>query len=451
MYIVVIGMGKVGTALTESLSGEGHDIVVIDNKPDVIENAVNKSDVMALLGNGATYRVQKEAGVEKAELLIAVTPSDELNILCCMIGRKIGAKNTIARVRNPEYSSQLLFMRNELGLSMMINPEYEAASEISRILRFPSASRIDYFAKGRVDLVEFKLPQNSMLGGQPINMLYKKTKAKVLVCTVQRDKEVVIPDGNFILQDGDRVSVAASHVDLASFFKNVGVFKQKIKNVLLIGGGKISYYLARQLLEIGISVKIIEQDRQRCMDLSDLLPRATIVCGDGTDQSLLLEEGITQTDACVALTGIDEENIIVSVYAAIKGVIKVVTKITRTSLKDILDSVGLESIISPKELTASIILRYVRALQNSVGSNIQTLHKLGADNVEALEFRVTKNVRLTNIALKNLSLKKNLLIASIIKRDRVVIPSGDDTLEPGDSVIVVTSNNTLRDLQDILA
>lgn len=342
-------------------------------------------------------------------------------------------------------------MRNELGLSMMINPEYEAASEISRILRFPSASRIDYFAKGRVDLVEFKLPQNSMLGGQPINMLYKKTKAKVLVCTVQRDKEVVIPDGNFILQDGDRVSVAASHVDLASFFKNVGVFKQKIKNVLLIGGGKISYYLARQLLEIGISVKIIEQDRQRCMDLSDLLPRATIVCGDGTDQSLLLEEGITQTDACVALTGIDEENIIVSVYAAIKGVIKVVTKITRTSLKDILDSVGLESIISPKELTASIILRYVRALQNSVGSNIQTLHKLGADNVEALEFRVTKNVRLTNIALKNLSLKKNLLIASIIKRDRVVIPSGDDTLEPGDSVIVVTSNNTLRDLQDILA
>ena len=451
MYIVVIGMGKVGTALTESLSGEGHDIVVIDNKPDVIENAVNKSDVMALLGNGATYRVQKEAGVEKAELLIAVTPSDELNILCCMIGRKIGAKNTIARVRNPEYSSQLLFMRNELGLSMMINPEYEAASEISRILRFPSASRIDYFAKGRVDLVEFKLPQNSMLGGQPINMLYKKTKAKVLVCTVQRDKEVVIPDGNFILQDGDRISVAASHVDLASFFKNVGVFKQKIKNVLLIGGGKISYYLARQLLEIGISVKIIEQDRQRCMDLSDLLPRATIVCGDGTDQSLLLEEGITQTDACVALTGIDEENIIVSVYAAIKGVIKVVTKITRTSLKDILDSVGLESIISPKELTASIILRYVRALQNSVGSNIQTLHKLGADNVEALEFRVTKNVRLTNIALKNLSLKKNLLIASIIKRDRVVIPSGDDTLEPGDSVIVVTSNNTLRDLQDILA
>lgn len=451
MYIVVIGMGKVGTALTESLSGEGHDIVVIDNKSDVIENAVNKSDVMALLGNGATYRVQKEAGVEKAELLIAVTPSDELNILCCMIGRKIGAKNTIARVRNPEYSSQLLFMRNELGLSMMINPEYEAASEISRILRFPSASRIDYFAKGRVDLVEFKLPQNSMLGGQPINMLYKKTKAKVLVCTVQRDKEVVIPDGNFILQDGDRVSVAASHVDLASFFKNVGVFKQKIKNVLLIGGGKISYYLARQLLEIGISVKIIEQDRQRCMDLSDLLPRATIVCGDGTDQSLLLEEGITQTDACVALTGIDEENIIVSVYAAIKGVIKVVTKITRTSLKDILDSVGLESIISPKELTASIILRYVRALQNSVGSNIQTLHKLGADNVEALEFRVTKNVRLTNIALKNLSLKKNLLIASIIKRDRIVIPSGDDTLEPGDSVIVVTSNNTLRDLQDILA
>lgn len=444
-------MGKVGTALTESLSGEGHDIVVIDNKSDVIENAVNKSDVMALLGNGATYRVQKEAGVEKAELLIAVTPSDELNILCCMIGRKIGAKNTIARVRNPEYSSQLLFMRNELGLSMMINPEYEAASEISRILRFPSASRIDYFAKGRVDLVEFKLPQNSMLGGQPINMLYKKTKAKVLVCTVQRDKEVVIPDGNFILQDGDRVSVAASHVDLASFFKNVGVFKQKIKNVLLIGGGKISYYLARQLLEIGISVKIIEQDRQRCMDLSDLLPRATIVCGDGTDQSLLLEEGITQTDACVALTGIDEENIIVSVYAAIKGVIKVVTKITRTSLKDILDSVGLESIISPKELTASIILRYVRALQNSVGSNIQTLHKLGADNVEALEFRVTKNVRLTNIALKNLSLKKNLLIASIIKRDRIVIPSGDDTLEPGDSVIVVTSNNTLRDLQDILA
>lgn len=451
MYTVIIGMGKVGVALSEMLSVEGHDVVIIDNKPDVIENAVNKSDVMALLGNGATYKVQKEAGVEKAELLIAVTPSDELNILCCMIGRKIGAKNTIARVRNPEYSSQLLFMRNELGLSMMINPEYEAANEISRILRFPSASRIDYFAKGRVDLVEFKIPPGSMLSNHPVYSLYSQTKAKVLVCVVQRDKETIIPDGSFILQAGDKISVAASHADLASFFKNVGVFKEKIKNVMLIGGGKISYYLAKQLLEIGISVKIIEQDRQRCAELSDLLPRATIVCGDGTDQSLLLEEGLVQTDACVTLTGIDEENIIVSVYAAIRGVTKVVTKITRTSLKDILDSVGLESVISPKELTANIILRYVRALQNSLGSNIQTLHKLGSDNVEALEFRVTKNARLTGIALKNLSLKKNLLIASIIKRDRIVIPSGNDVMEPGDSVIVVASNNTLRDLQDILA
>lgn len=451
MYIVIIGKGKVGTALTESLAGEGHDVVVIDNKPDVIETAINTSDVMALLGNGATYKVQKEAGVDKAELLIAVTPSDELNILCCLIGRKIGAKNTIARVRNPEYSSQLLFMRNELGLSMMINPEYEAASEISRILRFPSASRIDYFAKGRVDLVEFRLPQDSMLSGHPINSLYKKTKAKVLVCTVRRDKEEIIPDGNFVLLAGDRISVAASHVDLASFFKNVGVLKQRIKNVMLIGGGKISYYLARQLIEIGISVKIIEQDRQRCNDLSDLLPKATIVCGDGTDQSLLLEEGITQTDACVALTGIDEENIIVSVYAAIKGVIKVVTKITRTSLKDILDSVGLESIISPKEITAHIILRYVRALQNSLGSNILTLHKLGSDSVEALEFRVIKGTPVCGVALKKLNLKKNLLIASIIKKDHVIIPTGDDKMEAGDSVIVVASGHTLRDLGDILA
>lgn len=450
MHIIVIGGGKVGITLIEHLAKEGHDIVLIDNDPKVVESIINQFDIMAICGNGATCGILTEAGVAKTNLVISVTHSDELNILCCMVAKRMGARHTIARVRNPDYASQLYFMRNELGLSMMINPEFEAANEISRILRFPSAIKLDTFAKGRVELVEIKIAAGSPLSGMPLRALHGKYHVQVLVCAVQRGDEVFIPTGDFVLQEGDKIHITASHAELAAFFKELGIFKNKVKTVLIIGGGKIAFYLARQLCEMGMKVKIIEQDKQRCVELSEMLPKAMILQGDGTDQSLLLEEGLQQVDALVALTGIDEENIIVSIYACLKQVDKVVTKVNRNSFTDILESIGLESVIAPKNITANNIVRYVRAKQNSVGSSVQTLYKLVNDKVEALEFIVSDNSLLIGKTLKDLQLKDNLLVASIIRRGKLIFPRGSDTIEANDSVVVVTTNQFLRDLRDIL-
>lgn len=450
MHIIVIGGGKVGITLIEHLAKEGHDIVLIDNDPKVVESIINQFDIMAICGNGATCGILTEAGVAKTNLVISVTHSDELNILCCMVAKRMGARHTIARVRNPDYASQLYFMRNELGLSMMINPEFEAANEISRILRFPSAIKLDTFAKGRVELVEIKIAAGSPLSGMPLRALHGKYHVQVLVCAVQRGDEVFIPTGDFVLQEGDKIHITASHAELAAFFKELGIFKNKVKTVLIIGGGKIAFYLARQLCEMGMKVKIIEQDKQRCVELSEMLPKAMILQGDGTDQSLLLEEGLQQVDALVALTGIDEENIIVSIYACLKQVDKVVTKVNRNSFTDILESIGLESVIAPKNITANNIVRYVRAKQNSVGSSVQTLYKLVNDKVEALEFIVSDNSLLIGKTLKELQLKDNLLVASIIRRGKLIFPRGSDTIEANDSVVVVTTNQFLRDLRDIL-
>ncbi len=451
MRIVIIGDGKVGHTLTQLLSQEGHDIVIIDSSSKVVDNAVTAYDVMGISGNGASYEVQMEAGVNKADLLIAATSSDELNIMSCMVGKKIGARHTIARVRDPEYSKQLLFLKEELGLSMVVNPEMEAANEISRILRFPSALKIDSFARGRVDLVEIKILPGSPLAGKAVHTIHGTYNVRVLICVVQRGDDVFIPNGDFVLHEGDKITLTGAPVEITRFFKSLGILKGKAKSALIIGGGRIGYYLAKQLGEMGMMhIKIIEQDEKRCNFLCDALPHATIIHGDGSDQDILEEEGLDTYDACVALTGIDEENIIISMYADSKGIGKVITKINRMSLVRMLGSVGLASVISPKYITANRIVRYVRAMKGSAGSSVETLYKIVDQQVEAVEFHVGEGQELTGIPLKKLPLRKNLLLACIVRGGRLIIPGGDDEILPGDNVIIITNHQILRNLGDMI-
>lgn len=451
MQIVVIGCGKVGTTLIEHLAMEGHDIVVIDTNSKNIEDIVNSYDVMGICGNGAIYDIQMEAGVNKADLFISVTSSDEINLISCLIAKKIGAKNLIARVRNPDYASQLSFMRDGLGISMMINPEKAAADEIARILKFPSALKVDTFAKGHVDLAEIKIRKGSKLVGVSLSDLNRRFKTSVLICALQRQQHVYIPDGRFSLEEGDKIHITASHKDLEKFMVSAGIYDRKIKSVMIIGGSRIAFYLSRQLAEIGIKVKIIDNDKDVCERLSALLPKADIICADGTDQDILLEEGIEYVDACVSMTGIDEENVIISLYASKCNVSKVITKVNRLSIINMLESIGIESVISPKDITANQIVRYVRAKANKVDGGIETLYKIVDKKVEAIEFIANENITFLETPLKRLKTKENLLVAGIMRGNKLIVPSGDDFIKAGDSVIIVTTNSFLTSLEDILA
>ena len=451
MKVVIVGDGKVGSTIAKQLSGEGHDIIVIDNNTTVLNNASNTMDIMSVEGNGASMSVQKRAGVPGADLLIAATSADEVNMLSCLVGKKVGAKNTIARVRNPEYYEQIRELKDELGLSMSVNPEYAAAMEISRLLRFPSALKIESFARGRVELVEIKIPPHSVLDGMPLWAIYKEFQVKVLICAVQREGKVFIPGGDFVLQAGDKINLTAPHLEIANFFRAIGIFRTGVKSVMILGGGRLAYYLAKELLAMHVRVKIIELDYNRCEYLCEMLPEAVIIHGDGTDKELLQEEGLEMTDAMVCLTGMDEENIVVSLYAKAKKVSKVIAKINRISFDEILDNLDIDGVISPKTTAANHIVRYVRAMQNSAGSsNVETLHRLVNDQVEALEFKVREKSAVVGIPLKELKTKDELLVATIIRGSKVIIAGGNDSIEVGDNVIIVTTNKQLMDLKDIL-
>ncbi len=451
MRIVIVGTGKVGTTLAEQLSMEDHDIFVIDQNQATVDHLVNTLDIMGVCGNGASYQVLLEAEVQKADLLVACTSQDEINLLCCLVAKKLGAQNTIARVRNPEYSDQLVFMRDELGLSMSINPERAAASELYKLLKFPSALKIETFSNKRVEMAEIKLREDSILDNVYLRDLHKTYKGKALICSVQRGSEVTIPGGNFMLKSGDRINVIAQADDMVDFVSSLGRTLPAARDVMLVGGGRISFYLARMLTENGARVKIIDIDPKRCAELSRLLPHAMIICGDGTDQELLSEEGIETMDAVVALTGFDEENIILALYAQSATEAKIITKINRPTLASIAESTGLGSIISPRVLTANIIIRYVRSMQNSMGSNIETLHRLVGGAVEALEFRVNDTFPQVDIPLMELRLKPNILIACISRGGRTIIPGGRDYISAGDRVIVIAAGDHFDDLSDILA
>ncbi|WP_295216834.1 Trk system potassium transporter TrkA [Ruminococcus sp.] len=451
MKIVIIGNGKVGSNLSSALVREGHDITVVDNEETHLRKSQNMLDVMCIEGNGATSETQLEAGVNKAGLLIAATPYDELNILCCLIGKRLGAKKTISRVRMPEYYRQMHLIREDLGLSMVINPEFATADEIMRVLVFPSAAKVEVFGKGKLELVEYRLPQFQWLDGLSFQELYKKVKTKFLICAVQREDEVFIPGGDFTLCPGDRIHVAASHKNIERFFRASGFMKNKVKTVMIVGGGSVCYYLSKQLLNMGMKVKIVEKDRQRSMKLAELLPKAIVICGDGTDQDLLVEEGVLDVDAFVALTGIDEENIIISLFAKDSTNAKVVTKINRDNYVALASELGLDCVISPKYLTTSNVVSYVRSLANAAGSEIESLYHLVGNQVEAIEFRVKDRIPgLVGIPLHAMQLKKNILICAIIRKREIVIPDGNAVIEMGDSVVIVSKEHRISSLKDIL-
>lgn len=452
MKIIIAGVGKVGSTLTKKLAAENHDVTIIDQNPDVVEELVNVCDIMGVCGNGASYAIQQEAGGEGADLLIATASSDEVNILACLVAKKLGVRHTIARVRNPEYEKQLRFMREELGLSMVINPEKATAREISRVLRFPSALKVDTFSKGRIELVEYRIGESSPLAGIHLTDLYERTRAKVLICAVAREKDVYIPSGEFLLQAGDKIYVTASPQELEACFRHLGVFRAQARAVMIVGASKICYYLASELCSTGMAVKIIDQDEQKCIAMSERLPQALLIQGDGTNAELLYEEGLVRSDAFVSLTGLDEANIIMAMYASKQGVGKVVAKVNRQSFVDLVASDSMtDSIVSTGSITSELIVRYVRAMQNGMDSNVKTLHRIVGDRVEALEFGVPQGSPLIGVPFKDLNLKSDLLVAGIARASgKIVIPSGQDCLYCGDSVIVVTTHASLGDLSDIL-
>ena len=450
MKIIIVGCGKVGNTITAQLIKEKHDITLIDIRSNVISDVANRYDVMGVVGNGASLSVQKEAGIDETDLLIAVTDSDELNLLCCLIAKKAGNCSTIARVRNPVYSKEIGFIKDELGLSMTINPEYAAATEIARILRFPSAIKIEPFARGRAELLKFRLGKDSGLAGSNLIEISKKTKADVLICAVERGDEVIIPNGRFVLEEGDLVFVLSTPKSAKVFFDRLGLDTHQVKNTFIVGGGTVGYYLAEQLINMGIPVKIVERDRTRCEELSELLPKATIINGDATDQEILLEEGIVQCDSFVSLTGIDEGNIFLSLFAKNVSKGKVITKIDRISYDNIIDSFDLGSLINPKSITAEYIIRYVRAMQNSIGSTVEALYRIIENKAEALEFVVNDGSPVIGRPLEKLTLKKNLLVGCINRNGKIMIPNGKTEILPGDTVIVITTETGLNDIREIL-
>jgi len=448
MEIVISGLGSVGTTLMQELVDEGHNIVVIDVNAQKIENAVNKFDVKGVIGNGASASVLKEAGVQHSDLFIGATNHDELNILCCIIAKKLGAKKTIARASKPEYLD-LFKNEGDLGLSLMVNPQYEAALEISRMLRFPSAIKVNEFSNGKVELVEFLVSEDSPLVGLPLKKLGSVFKEKVLICAAQRDDKAIIPTGDFVIQAGDRLFVTATMKHISLFFKHLG-WNRQAKDAIIVGGSTTAYYLCKELDKIGIHAKLIEKDPQKAAMFSQDFKKINVILGDGTDQELLLEEGLATTDAFVALANMDEQNIIMSMFATSQDVPKVITKIDQLGYYDMLQKSGIYSAVSTKTSTTDRIIRFVRLIGNAQGSTVKRVFHIIDDTTEILEFEAKENFKRFDIPIQKLNLKKHLLVAGIIRKGELITPSGQDVIKLGDNVIIVTLEEGLDDLKDIL-
>ncbi len=449
LKIVIVGCGKVGMTLSERLSQERHDVTVIDISADVIQKVTSMYDVMGVTGNGSSFAVQLEAGIDSADLIIAVTGSDELNLLCCTIAQKDRDCAAIARVRNPDYSEELSHLRKQLGISLIINPELETAKEMSRLLRLPTALGINSFAKGNVELVKFKLPEDNMLTDMKIADagLYK---LGVLVCGIEHEGTLDIPDGSNVFRAGDLVSFIASPVNTEKFFKHIGIKTHKVKDCMIIGGSKTAYYLAKQLSEMNIDTKLIEKDIKHCENLAIDLPKALIICADGADESILYEEGIKETSAFIPLTGLDEENIFLTLFAKKCSKAKVITKLNRSTFTKVIDELDLGSILYPRYMSTEAIVKYVRGMQNSIGSNIETLYHIFENRAEAIEFEITEESAVTGKPLMELPLKKDLLVACINRKGKIIIPGGSDTIQPGDTVVIITAHTGFKDVRDIL-
>ncbi len=452
MNIIIVGCGKVGHTLVEQLGGEQHDVVVIDTNPDRVHSITDELDAQGVVGNGVSYQTLLEAGIVNADLLIAVTTSDEQNLLCCCIARQAGHCKTIARVRNPIYNEEITFLRDKLGLDMVINPELLTASEIAHIFQFPTALKIDTFSKGRLEMIHFKVKKEHLLNGLELKDLKKTIGFNVLIPIVTRGDEVIIPRGDFIFQDGDIASVAATSNAVTKFFRKIGITSGRTRTAMLVGGGTISYYLAKRLLAAGINTKIIEIDEKVCSELSEKLPDATIINGDGTDDKLLLQEGLESADGFAALTGLDEENILLSLLAKRLSKTKSVSKINRINFNSLLGDIQVDTTVFPRLLTADLIVKYVRSMNNSLGSNVENLYRLEDGKAEALEFYIKEPSGVTDIPLIQLSskLKKDINICSITRGSQIIFPTGQDAIRVGDYVVVVMKHQGMTDIKDIL-
>lgn len=453
MKIIIVGDGKVGAALAAQLSGEDHDVTIVDPNLDALNESASRLDVMVVAGNGASLPTLRSAGAEEADLVIAATSRDEMNLLACLTAKKLGVGNTIARIRNPEYADQLVEMREELGLSLTVNPEQAAAQEAYHLLQFPSFLKRDSFAKGRVEIVAIPVDKDSKLAGIPLFKLYEIAGVNALVCAVEREDGVHIPSGSFTLNAGDTIYVTAGISDLARLVKNLGLVERRVKNLLMIGGSRVALYLGKRCIESGMNVKIIERDHKRCVELCEAMPQATVIEADGSRQDVLEAEGFEHFDAVVTLTGIDEENLVLSMLSSHVGVPKVITKINRLEYTDMFRKVGIGSIISPRGQCCTNILRYVRAMSSASGQqSVQTLHTIVDGQVEALEFLAGPETRHQGELLKNIPIQKEMLVACITHEGRTIIPKGDSSFTAGDTVIVVTSGGrTISELNDIFA
>ena len=452
LKIIIVGGGKVGATLIQQLIKEGHTITIIDKNPATIQELTNLYDIMGIIGNGASYSVQMEAGIQDTDLLIAVTASDELNLLCCTIAKKAGGSiAAIARVRNPDYAEELTYLRQQLGLAMIINPELEAANEIARMLSRPQALTVSFFAKGHAELITFRIPSGSVLDGRSVMQLDGIFSFDYLVCAVERAGEVYIPGGAFVLHQGDDITILVSGSEGHRIFQALGMPSHAVGSCMIIGGGKSSYYLAKQLMAQHMDVKIIEHNRERCQELSRLLPEATILCGDGSDEATLREAGIDSVEAFVPLTGMDEENILLTLYAKRMPGLKTITKINRITFSDVISGLELGSVVYPKHITSETIVAHVRARQSTIGSNVEALYHLFNDRVEVLEFHVGTDTPVLGVPLMQLKKKDNLLIACIGRGGRIIFPRGQDVIRAGDTVIIVTTHTGFSDISDILA
>lgn len=449
MKIIIVGCGKVGVSIATELNLEGHDITVIDVNKNKVQEISDTLDIMGIEGNGATYEVLAEAGADSADLLIAATALDETNIYSCLMAKSAGVKHTIARVRNPEYTMDLFRVKDQLGLSMAINPELTASNEISRLLRLSGALEIDSFSKGLVEIIKVAIPNDSIICNKKLSEI-DILKGKVRICSVERGDEVYIPNGDFIIQGGDKISVVTRPETALKFFRKINVAMGKSRDVFILGGGKITYYLAKNLIKSGVNVKIIEKNEERCNHLAEVLPEAIIIHGDCMNQNLLLSEGIEHASGVVALMDMDEENILISMYIKSISKTKVITKVNTTFFDEIMDNLDINCIVHPKNLTGEYIARYIRAMQNSAGSNVETLYRLSDDRVEALEFRVRNSSKIVGEKIKDLSLKSDLQIICINRKGKIILPQGTDSIQPDDMVMVVTKQKGLGTLEDIL-
>ncbi len=451
MNIIVVGCGKIGQSIIASLLSEGHDVVAIDKDPEIIEEVTNIYDVMGVCGIGTDCEILAEAGTAKADIFIAVTGSDELNMLSCYLAKTLGAENTIARIRNREYNEKSLgFLQHELNLSMSVNPDYFAAHDIYNVLKLPSAAHIETFSTRNFEIIELVLRENSPLAGTKIMDLRRQNKAKFLICAVCRDGKLCIPDGSFELKSGDKIALTAAPSEIIKLLKSLKITQRSAKKVMIMGASRTGYYLARMLLLSGVSVIIIDKDPKKCQEICELLPSATVILGDGAQQELLREEGINNVDAFISLTGMDEQNILISYYAQSQNVPKVITKVNRSEFVPLATGLGLDTIVSPRRTISDVILRYARALHNSVGSNVEKLYKIMDGNAEALKFNVKEDFKYTNIPLKDIDFKPNILISGILRNRKAVIPTGDTVILPGDKVIVISAEHRLYDLADII-